>query len=70
MPDPMTTDFMRSLAADGRVRIPTAAEAPTPAENTRRVVYVIEGAAGAADVMYVILKSAADTYSAVTVATG
>ena len=70
MPDPMKTPFMINLAANGLMRVQSAAEAPTPSEQTRGVFYMIEGASGAADVVYVILKSAADAYSAVTIATG
>lgn len=70
MPDVMQTPFMRNLAANGLMRIQSAAEAPTPGENTRGVVYMVEGASGAADTVKVILKSAADSYSAVTIATG
>lgn len=70
MPDVMRTPFMKNLAANGLMRFQSAAEAPTPSEQTRGVVYMVEGASGAADTVKVILKSAADSYSAVTIATG
>ena len=50
--------------------LPRAVTAPTASEVTRGLVYVTFGAAGVADTVSVILKSAGDTYSAVTIATG
>lgn len=47
-----------------------AVNAPTASEVTRGRLFLTEGASGAADTVKVILKSAADTYSAKTVATG
>lgn len=54
----------------GRLIVPRAVTTPPPSEITRGVLYVAQGAPGAADVVRVVLKAAADTYSAITVATG
>lgn len=43
---------------------------PTAGKAYRRKIVVVEGGAGVADVVYVCLKSAADTYSWKTVVTG
>ncbi len=60
-----------NVEASGRgMVLPRAVTAPTASEVTRGLIYVTEGGAGVADVVNVILKSAADTYSAVTIATG
>lgn len=64
---------LRAAAAHadgGRLIIPRAVTTPTASKITRDVLYVAEGASGVADVVKVILKGAADGYSAVTVATG
>lgn len=70
MPDAMKTDFMRSLAADGRVRVPAVLEEPTPSESTRGMMYRVDGGDGVADVAKIILKAADGSFSAVTWATG
>lgn len=53
-----------------RLSVPRSVVAPTPSSVTRGVLFLTEGASGAADTVKVVLKSAADTYSAVTVSTG
>lgn len=54
----------------GYPRVPTVTALPTAREEYRFRLLCVQAAAGAADTFSVCLKSAGDTYSWVTVATG
>lgn len=49
-------------------RIPRAVDTPTASSPTRRQIYVTQGGPGVADTCSIILKDAADVFSAVQIA--
>lgn len=55
---------------DGYSRPVQSAALPTAIAELRGCLYVVQGGAGVADVAYICLKGAADTYSWVSIATG
>lgn len=51
-------------------RVTSVDALPTAGVQYRRMLVVLEGAAGATDTLYICLKAAADTYSWVSITTG
>ena len=64
--DPGTAD----LVINGGVQVNTTATKPAADASHRGTIWTTQGAAGAADVVEICLKSASDTYSWVNIATG
>lgn len=59
-----------SAVSNGGVIVNTTASRPTAAVAYRGMLWVVQGAGGAADTLSVCLKSAGDTYSWKTISTG
>lgn len=63
-------DPKQALEVNGGLRLHTATLLPSADINSEGTIWVVEGASGVADTLQVCLKSAADTYSWITLATG
>ncbi len=69
------TDFYRDIAGavnlnDSYMQRGALADRPTASKKVRGVIYYSEAGAAAADSIDICMKSAADTYSWVNIATG